>query len=65
MKNIVLNNPLFGVWEEASTIVEYGMALFTTLLFGIVVTGWCSLVVEILINPSVFDNVNFGLIDYL
>ena len=65
MKNVLQNNPIVQIWKEANHPLEYLVALWITGLASLAITGWLYLVTNFILNPSMFDNVTWGLIDTL
>jgi len=65
MKNFILNNPIAEIWKDANNPLEYLIAFWITGLAILAVTGWLVLVTNFILNPSMFDNVTWGLIDTL
>ena len=65
MKNLLLNNPIMELWKDANSPIEYVVALWVTGLATLAVTGWIYLVSNFMLNPSMFDNVSFGIFDYI
>ena len=65
MKNFILNNPIMEIWKEASSPLEYLVALWISGLAVLAVGGWLVLVIRFILNPSMFNGVSFGLIDYI
>jgi len=65
MKNFILNNTVMGIWREANSPLEYLIAFWISGLAVLAIGGWFTLVVNWIMNPSMFDGVKFGLIDYI
>lgn len=65
MKNFILNNDIVNLWKEASSPLEYLVALWISGLAVLAIGGWFTLVVKWIMNPLMFDGVSFGLIDYI
>ena len=68
MKNFistVMNNVFVQIWKDASTPLEYLIALWVTGLAVLAVGGWFGLMIKWILNPNMFDGVQFGLIDYI
>ena len=65
MKNLLLNNSIVQVWRDSNSVLEYVVAFWLTSLAVLAVGGWLTLVVNFILNPSMFDNVTWGLIDYI
>ena len=65
MKNLLLNNSIVQVWRDSNSALEYVVAFWLTSLAVLAVGGWLTLVVNFILNPSMFDNVTWGLIDYI
>ena len=54
-----------GIWREANSPLEYLIAFWISGLAVLAIGGWFALVVNWIMNPSMFDGVKFGLIDYI
>ena len=65
MKNLLLNNSFTQVWREANSFPEYLVAFWITGLAALAVGGWFTLVINFILDPSMFNNVTWGLIDYI
>jgi len=65
MKNLLLNNSLTDMWKEASSPLEYLLAFWVSGLAALAIGGWLVLVVNFIMNPSMFDHVTWGIYDYL
>ena len=65
MKNLLLDNALVELWKEAETPVDYIFAFWISGLATLAVTTWLYLVANFIMNPSMFNNVTWGLIDYI
>ena len=65
MKRWLLDNPIMGVWKEASSPLEYLVAFWISGLSLLAVSMWLVLVIRFIMNPSMFDGVTWGLIDYI
>ena len=65
MKNLLLNNPITELWKDANSPIEYVVALWVTGLATLAVTSWIYLVSNFILNPSMFNNVSFGVFDYI
>ena len=65
MKQLLLNNSFVELWKDANSPLEYLMAFWVTGLAVLAVGGWFTLVVNFILNPSMFDHVTWGLIDYI
>ena len=65
MKQLLLNNTFVDLWKDANSPLEYIMAFWISGLALLAVGGWFTLVVNFILNPSMFDNVTWGLIDYI
>ena len=65
MKNLLLNNNITEMWKEASSPVEYLVALWITSLFSLATVSWFYLVIRFIMNPGVAKNITWGLIDYI
>ena len=65
MKQLLLNNEFVNLWKDANSPLEYLMAFWISGLALLAVGGWFTLVVNFILNPGMFDNVTWGLIDYI
>lgn len=65
MKNLLLNNPIGELWKDAESILDYVAAFWITGLATLFVTSWTSLVIHLIMNPKAFNNVTFGIFDYI
>ena len=65
MKNFILNNDIVDLWKEASSPLDYLIALWISGLVVLAVGGWITIVVKTIMNPTIWDGVQFGLIDYI
>lgn len=60
-----MNNELLNIWKEAQTVEEYMIAAYISILFVLATTGWFSLVFLLLSEPERFQNITFGIFDYI
>ena len=65
MKQLFLNNSIVELWKDASSPLEYLLAFWVSGLAALAVGGWLTLVVNFILNPSMFNHVTGGLIDYI
>ena len=65
MKQLLLNNSIVEMWKEATTPLEYLMAFWITSLALLAIGGWLTIVGATIMNPSMWDNVQFGIYDTL
>jgi hypothetical protein len=65
MKNMLLIGDILEIWEEANSFLEYLVAFWITGLAALAITGWTYLMVRFILNPRIFDNITWGLIDYI
>jgi hypothetical protein len=65
MKDFLLNNEVVGIWKEASTFTEYLIAFWLTSMIVLAISGFTFLIVKWIMNPSMWDAVQFGIYDYL
>lgn len=65
MKDFLLNNEVVALWRQASTLLEYLVALWLTCMIALAVSGFTFLVVKWIMNPTMWDGVQFGIYDYL
>lgn len=56
---------LSNLWKEAKTPTDYIVAMWIYLLLGLFSVSWISIVLKFITNPSEFNNITFGLIDYI
>ena len=56
---------LSNLWKEAKTPTDFIVVMWIYLLLGLFTIGWVSLVFKLITNPSDFQNISFGLIDYI
>jgi hypothetical protein len=61
----LLNNEVVGIWKEASTFTEYLIAFWLTSMIVLAVSGFTFLIIKWIMNPSMWDAVQFGIYDYL
>jgi len=65
MKQLLLNNSIVDMWKEATSPLEYLMAFWITSLALLAIGGWLTIVGATIMNPSMWDNVQFGIYDTL
>jgi hypothetical protein len=65
MKNFILNNSIVNLWKEAGSPLEYLVALWVTGLAVLAFGGLSVIIVKTIMNPTMWDGVQFGLIDYI
>jgi hypothetical protein len=65
MKNMLLNNDVIQLWKEANTFLEYVIALWFTVMVAIAAGGFSYLIVKWIMNPTMWNGVQFGIYDYL
>jgi|LauGreDrversion4_2_1035121.scaffolds.fasta_scaffold607623_2 hypothetical protein len=65
MKKLFLNNSISQMWKEATTPLDYFLALWVTSLAVLAIGGWLTLVVHWIMNPNMWDGVQFGIYDTL
>jgi hypothetical protein len=65
MRNVLKNNPITMMWNEAENLLDYTLALWATALSMLAFSGILVLVIELITNPSAFDNATFGIFDTL
>ena len=65
MKSFILNNDIVNLWKEAGSPLEYLVALWVTSLAVLAVGGLSVIIVKTIMNPTIWDGVQFGLIDYI
>ena len=65
MKNFILNNSIVNLWKEAGSSLEYLVALWVTGLAVLAFGGLSVIIVKTIMNPTMWDGVQFGLIDYI
>ena len=65
MKDFILNNSIVHIWKEANSPLEYLVALWITGLFVLAIGGLSTILVATILNPHMWDNVQFGIYDTL
>ena len=68
MKNLLNTLITFYTWETKTTsdrVFEVITKAWITGLFVLFIVGWTTIVTASIINPSMWDGVQFGLIDTL
>lgn len=60
-----MNNSLFQIWKDANQPVDYAVAAWVTLLFGIASVGFGKVIFELITNPEQFKSITFGIFDYI
>lgn len=65
MRNVLKNNPIAMMWSEAENLLDYTLALWATALSMLAFSGILVLVIELITNPSTFNNATFGIFDTL
>lgn len=65
MKNLLLNNDVVQLWRDAETFLEYVVALWFTVMVAIAAGGLTYLIAKWIMNPTMWDSVQFGIYDYL
>ncbi len=68
MKKLLYDNIIFQVWSNAIKTkhpLSFIVAIWLTLLLVTFVYGFSTIVIQTIINPSIWDNVQFGLYDTL
>lgn len=68
MKTLLLSNSIFSMWREAMQTKNpfaFLMALWVTSLLLLFVFGFTFLVINWIMNPTMWDNVQFGIYDTL
>ena len=65
MKKLFLNNSIVEMWKEATTPLEYFLALWITSLAALAIGGLLVLVIHWIMNPNMWDGVQFGIYDTL
>jgi len=65
MKQLFLNNSIVELWKEANSFLEYLVAFWITGLAVLAIGGWITLVTYWIMNPGIWDGVQFGIYDYL
>jgi hypothetical protein len=53
------------LWFEKQNVVDYIMATVVTLMTSMVVIGIVGIMLQLIINPTSFDNTTFGIFDTL
>ena len=65
MKDFLLNNEVVELWKEASTFLDYLIAFWLTSMIVLAVSGFAFLIVKWIMNPTMWESVQFGIYDYL
>ena len=65
MKELLLNNSIVQIWKEANSFLEYLVAFWITGLALLAIGGWITLVAHWIMNPNMWDGVQFGIYDTL
>ena len=65
MKELLLNNSIVQIWKEANSFLEYLVAFWITGLALLAIGGWIALVAHWIMNPNMWDGVQFGIYDTL
>ena len=68
MKQLLLNNEFVKLWRDAiesKNPINYLVSFWVTGLFLLASVSWTYLVIRFIMNPSMFDHVTWGLIDYI
>ena len=60
-----MKGQLIELWEEAKTPMDYVIALWIYGLVGISAIGILKVLFEIVTNPGQFNNITFGIFDYV
>ena len=60
-----MKGQLKELWEEANTPLDYVIALWIYGLVGLSAIGIAKVLFEIVANPSQFNNITFGIFDYV
>lgn len=60
-----MKNTLLEVWKECNSPAEYFIAMWITLLTGVAIVGLGKVLFELVTNYEQFNNLTFGLIDYI
>lgn len=68
MKKLLLNNTITNMWRWANQTknpLAYLVSLWVTGLFLLFIFGFVFLIINWVSNPSMWDNVQFGIYDTL
>mgnify|MGYP000864755005 CR=1 FL=1 len=60
-----MKGQLIELWEEAKTPMDYVIAIWVYGLVGISAIGILKMLFEIVTNPGQFNNITFGIFDYV
>jgi hypothetical protein len=60
-----MKGQLIELWEEAKTPLDYVIAIWIYGLVGLSAIGILKVLFEIVTNPSQFNNITFGIFDYV
>ena len=65
MRNVLKNNPITIMWNEAENLLDYTLALWATALMALAFSGILALIIQLITDPTSFDNATFGVFDTL
>ena len=60
-----MKGQLIELWEEAKTPMDYVIAIWIYGLVGLSAIGILKVLFEIVTNPGQFNNITFGIFDYV
>ena len=60
-----MNGALKELWKDANTPLDYVIALWIYGLVGLSAIGILKVLFEIVTNPGQFNNITFGIFDYV
>jgi len=60
-----MKGQLIELWEEAKTPMDYVIAIWVYGLVGLSAIGILKVLFEIVTNPGQFNNITFGIFDYV
>lgn len=58
-------NAFVKLWKDANSPLDYMISFWISGLAVLAIGGWFTLVVNFIINPTQFNGVTWGLIDYI
>lgn len=64
MIGFIKNNDVVNLWKEASTLLEYLVVFWLTALILISISGFVLLIIKWILDPTMWDNIQFVIYDY-
>ena len=65
MRNVLKNNQITMMWNQAENLLDYTLALWATALIALALSGILALIIQLITDPASFDNATFGVFDTL